>query len=43
MTKRIKKLKKLLEHVAIYKMVKQRKASPEKKISLEKLEKKYGL
>jgi len=33
----------LLEHVAIYEIVEQRKKSPAKKISLDHLEKKYRI
>lgn len=43
MKQQIEELKELLEHVQIYEIVEQRKASPEKEISLEKLQKKYGL
>lgn len=41
--KQLEELKELLEHVAIYEMIEQRKDSPEKEISIEKLQKKYGL
>lgn len=41
--KQLEELKELLEHVAIYEIVEQRKGSPEKELSLEKLQKRYGL
>ena len=37
------KLKDLFEHIAIYEIIEKRKDSPEKEISIEKLEKEYGL
>lgn len=43
MNQEIEELKELLEHVHIYEIIKQRKDSPKKRISLEKLQKKYGL
>ena len=43
MKNQLEELKDLLEHVAIYEIVEQRKKSPAKKISLDHLEKKYDL
>lgn len=43
MKNQLVELKDLLEHLAIYDMVQKRKASPEKKLSLDKLQEKYGL
>lgn len=40
---KLEELEDLLEHVSIYEMIQQRKASPAKKISLEKLQAKHGL
>ena len=43
MKNQLEELKDLLEHVAIYEIVEQRKKSPAKKISLDHLEKKYRI
>ncbi|MDI6793563.1 MAG: type II toxin-antitoxin system prevent-host-death family antitoxin [bacterium] len=43
MKNQLEELRDLLEHVAIYGIVEQRKTSLEKKISLEELKKEYGL
>ncbi len=40
---RLEELEGLLEHIAIYKTVQQRKSSPAKKLSLGELQKRYGL
>lgn len=40
---KMEELEELLEHLSIYEMVHQRKASPAKTISLERLRAKYGL
>ena len=40
---RLEGLEGLLEHIAIYETVQQRKSSPTKKLSLGKLQKRYGL
>lgn len=40
---KLENLEELLEHTAIYEVVQQRKISPTKKISLEKLQERYGL
>lgn len=40
---KLEELEELLEHVSIYKMIQQRKTSPAEKISLERLQAKYGL
>lgn len=40
---KIEELEELLEHLSVYEMIQQRKASPSKTISLEKLQAKYGL
>lgn len=43
MKEQLEELKDLLEHLAIYELVEQREESPAKKISLDKLKKKYDL
>ena len=40
---KLEELEELLEHITIYEMAQQRKSSPAKKVSLEKLKKQYGL
>ena len=40
---RIENLEELLEHIAAYEVIERRKASPARKISLEKLQEQYGL
>lgn len=39
----LEEMRELLEHIAIYKTVQDRKDSPEKEVSVEELRKKYGL
>lgn len=43
MKKELEEFKSLLEHVHIYEIIERRKDSPEKKISIENLQKKYGV
>ncbi len=40
---RLAEMEELLEHIAIYETVQQRKSSPAKKLSLGKLQERYGL
>ncbi len=40
---KLEDLEGLLEHMTVYDMVQKRKASPAKKLSLEKLQEQYGL
>lgn len=43
MKKELEEFKDLLEHVHLYEIIEQRKMSPEKEISIENLQKKYGI
>lgn len=40
---KLENLEELLGHIAVYEVIQRRKASPAKKISLEKLQEHYGL